>query len=124
MTQFTKEYQPPKRGTSFKTKLLKSIQEKSLLELEEGQSPEEAYIEHVASRAFDQDDQASGMLLKELMSRSYPTLKATMPVSVFDFDSKAPAHQQVAQLLDALKQCCEHAVVAGVVARPSRQRGR
>jgi len=104
-TQWTKDNRPPRgRGKSFKSKLLDAIQRDSLLDAEEGEDPaktEERFISHMAERAFDASDNASATLLKELLSKSYSSLKQTLPTLEFEFDAKSSPSQQVMQLMEA-----------------------
>ena len=103
-TQFTKENQPKGRGRSFKAKLIETIRQESLLETSPGSSPEtveQAFLSHISKRAFDKDDQASPTLLKELLSKAYSSLKATMPVVQFTFDANGTPAEQVTQLMEA-----------------------
>jgi hypothetical protein len=103
-TTFKKGQDKPGRGKSFKNKLLTVIKENSLI----GASPkitddraETLYITHFAQRAFDKEDLASSALAKELLSKSYPSLKSTMPFVEFDFDAKTTPSKQASQILDA-----------------------
>lgn len=107
MAKFSSENQPNTRGKSFKTKLIDAIQRESLLEAKEGESQEkteERFLSHMAKRAFDPDDQASATLLKELLSKSYASLKSTLPTIEFDFDATKTPAEQVTQLMDAASQ--------------------
>ncbi len=95
--KFSKEHQPNKRGKAFKTKLLETIRSESLLDVSKAASyetVEKAYLSHLAKRAFDVEDQSSGTLLKELLSKSYASIKAVMPDIEFDYEiSKSPVDQ-------------------------------
>ena len=103
-TSFKKGESGYSRGKSFKTKILEVIQAESLLDVCENadkNTVERAYLKHIAKRAFDKDDQASPTLLKELLSKSYAGLKATLPTLEFDFDKDSTPAQQVNQILHA-----------------------
>ncbi len=104
-TTFGTDKQPQnRRSRSFKTKLLEVIKKESLI----GASPntndkaaEQLYITHLAKRAFDIDDPASATLSKELISKSYPSLKSTMPTVAFDFSPETTPLEQASQILKA-----------------------
>lgn len=108
MPEFDQERQPAnRRGKSFKNKLLDVIREDSLIGATPGISKESAerlYLAHVSKRAFDSEDNASGTLLKELLGKSYPTLKTTMAAVDFDFDENTPPSEQAAQILKAASE--------------------
>lgn len=104
-TLFSRENQPSKKaGKSFKTKLLDAVRAESLIGSRPSDSLETAetlYITHMAKRAFDVDDQASATLSKELLSKSYASLKSTMPEIQFDFDPDSKPSDQASQILKA-----------------------
>ena len=103
-TQFSTDNQPKGRGKSFKTILLESIRAESQLDTNpESTKPEAeaAFIKHLSDRAFDKEDTASGTLLKELLSKAYGSIKATMPNMEFDFDEDGSPTQQASQVLKA-----------------------
>jgi hypothetical protein len=107
MSEFTSDNQPKGRGRSFKTKLFEVIRNESLLDLEPNASidtAENAYLKHFATRAFDSSDQASGALLKELLSKSYPGLKATMPTIDFDLPENSTPIQKANAILKAVSE--------------------
>ena len=102
-TRFSSENQPKGRGMSFKNKLLEVIRDNSLLGVgvnESKERAEQAYLKHLAKRAFDPDDDHSHILLKELLSKSYPSLKPTM--DTFDFklnENSTPAEKAEALIM-------------------------
>ena len=103
-TQFTESKQPGVRGRSFKNKLLDTIREESLLECSPTtgkERTEQAFLKHLATRAFDTDDNNSATLLKELLSKSYASVKSTLPQFEFDFNAEASPVTQVNQLIAA-----------------------
>lgn len=106
-TSFSASNQPEnkgKRGKAFKTILLEVIREESLIGANPDLSKEEAerlYISYVSKRAFDSDDTNSATLLKELLSKSYPTLKSTLPTVDFEFSESSKPSEQAAQILKA-----------------------
>ena len=104
--QFTADKQPSKRRTkSFKTKLLNAIRENALLEMGANAKPEEieaAFLSHVSARAFNPEDMASSALLKELLSKSYSSVKATMPEVEFDFPENGEPKDQAAAVMKAI----------------------
>lgn len=92
------------RGRSFKNKLLDAIKEESLLECDSKTDPREVekkYLAHLSRRAFDPGDSASGTLLKELLHKSYPSIKAVMPEFQFDYKITESPVDQVNQIISA-----------------------
>ncbi|MGK0272954.1 MAG: hypothetical protein ACI88H_003630 [Cocleimonas sp.] len=104
-TSFSTENQPQnKRGLSTKTLILNAIKNNTLLELPpkaNRSAIEEAFISHIAQRAFNPDDNNSGMLLKLLSEKAWSNLKPTSEKVIFDFDSSAKPIEQAHQVLDA-----------------------
>lgn len=104
-TTFSKDTQPPRsRGKAFKTLLLESIREESLIGLNPDstrEDAEKAYIQHVSRRAFNIEDPNSATLLKTLMDKSYSSIKATMPTYDFEFDIDAKPMEQASQIIKA-----------------------
>lgn len=109
---------PTKRGRSFKNKLLDVIREEALLDgVVPSSAPEKAeraFIKHFAERAFKGGDGSSDVLLKELLSKSYAAMKATLPSFEFDFDMDANPATQVRQLISASSDGLIPADVAGI----------
>ena len=105
---FTSDNQPEdrkKRGKSFKSKLLDSIKRQSLFHVSTNATKEEAeqaFIDHLAYRASDTDDNNSAMLLKELLGRSYPALKAQLPKIEFDIVEDSTPAQKASAILDSV----------------------
>jgi len=94
-----------KRGKAFKTLLLESIKEGSLLGVSHNDTKEkveQAYVNHIAARAFDAKDPQSATLLKELLSKSYPGLKSTMPNIEFDLPKDSTPIQKANAILEAV----------------------
>lgn len=83
MPEFTESNQPKGRGRSFKNKLIDTIRDEALLSLKRVDASddevERAFLSHLAKRAFNSDDASSSALLKELISKSYPSLKSALP---------------------------------------------
>ena len=105
MATFTTENQPKGRGRSFKNKLLDVIRNEGLLDVSPtagNDTAENAYLKHLAERAFDSEDPASATLLKELLSKSYPGLKATMPNIEFDLPPDSTPIQKANAILEAV----------------------
>lgn len=107
--EFNAEYQPTEerkaRGRSFKNKLLDTIKEESLLDVETGASKEtveRAFIMHIAKRAFDKDDNNSSTILKELISKTYPTLKAALPEYPFKLEDDATPAEKAEAVFNAI----------------------
>ena len=96
----------PPRGKAFKTKLLEAIREECLLgsvsHMSSKEEIERAYITHVAKRAFDDNDKDSAILLKELLSKSYPGMKSTLPTLEFDLPPNANPLEKANAFLDAV----------------------
>lgn len=106
-TQFSSTNQPGGRGKAFKTKLIESIKREALLDCTEHTSAakvEERFLAHMAKRAFNPEDQASSTLLKELLSKSYASMKATMPEVEFNFDERSTPAEQVSMVMKAASQ--------------------
>lgn len=94
----------PARGRSFKNKLLDTIAAQSLLDVKKNASKEvieQAYLNHIAKRAFDSDDAASPTLLKTLLDKSYAGIKSTMPMFNFEFDADSKPMDQANQIIKA-----------------------
>ena len=94
-----------KRGKAFKTILLESIRNNALIGCNDTTSTEDtelAYVSHVAERAFNSDDKDSGTLLKELLSKSFPGLKSTLPSVEFDLPKESTPIQKANAILDAV----------------------
>lgn len=103
-TTFKKGQDKPGRGQSFKNKLLDVIREEAMIGATKKttkEKTEKLYIKHMAERAFDTDDIASATLSKELLNKSYPSLKSTVPLVEFDFDVDAKPSVQASQILKA-----------------------
>lgn len=108
-TYFTSENQPKGRGRSFKNKLLEVIKSESLagVSINDGdETAEKKFIAAVAKRAFDSEDAQSHILLKELLSKSYTTLKPTMPLVDFDLEEGATPIQKAEAILQAVSMGC------------------
>lgn len=104
---FSKDNQPPKgpRGRSFKNKLLDVIKENSLIDCsvnDSKETTEKVFLKHIAVRAFDRDDNQSHTLLRELLSKSYPTLKATMDTFNFELSEDSTSSEKAEAILMAI----------------------
>ena len=96
-----------RRGRSFKNKLLDVIKSEGLIGANSKMDHSELetlYLTHFANRAFDSEDAASPMLSKELLSKSYPSLKSTMPTVNFNFTVKATASEQANEIIKAASE--------------------
>lgn len=102
---FSKDKQPEKRrGRSKRNLILDSIREKSLIGVDSNASNEDvekAFFGHVASRAFNPEDQNSGMCLRLLADKGWSSVKPTMEHVEFEFDESAEPHIQAAQVMKA-----------------------
>ncbi len=95
------------RGKAFKTLLLDAIREGCMLEADHNSTKEDLerlYISHVAERAFDISDNNSTTLLKELLNKSYPGLKAALPEINFDLPEAATPLQKAEAILLAVSK--------------------
>ena len=105
-TTFGSETQPARRrGKAFKTLLLESLIEKSKLGLSEDSTKEDAeraFLTHVVDRATDEDNRDSATLLKELLGKSYPSLKASLPPVQFDLPEEATQIEKAEAILKAV----------------------
>jgi hypothetical protein len=106
--QFSKENPSANtRGKTFLTKLLETVKNESLLGVGSNASKEtceQAYLKHLAVRAFDVDDQGSATLLKSLLDKSYSSIKPTMPLVEFDYDHSHNPAEQVNQIIKAASE--------------------
>lgn len=94
----------PPRGRSNKTLILESIRESSLLELNKNSTKEEAekaFFKHVANRAFNVEDQNSGMCLKLLGDKGWASVKPSSEMVVFDFSKDGKPFEQAAEVMYA-----------------------
>lgn len=94
----------PPRGRGKRFLVLEAIREANLLNLTKDSSYEEtekAFFGHMAQRAMTPDDPASGMLMKELRSIGWASLKPTHELVNFDLDSKLLPHEQANQVMQA-----------------------
>ena len=95
------------RARSFKSKILHVIQKESLLSLPEGADKDQAeyaFLEHLAVRAFTDNDQASAAILRDMLGKMYPTLKATCPEVEFDLPEDANPAQKANFILQAISK--------------------
>ena len=94
------------RGKSFKTLLMEVIKQESMIGITPKSTKEDAdkaFIKHVAKRAFAGDeDQNSGMLLKELLTKSYPSLKPTLEKFEFEFNADGTDLEKASSILKAI----------------------
>lgn len=70
--------------------------------LQKAGKSEEALIAHVVERAFDTEDKDSCQLLKELMARVTPPLKATVQPVQFDFPESGSHADKLDAILNAV----------------------
>jgi len=105
-TSFGKDRQPQKRRTkSFRTKILDVIRNESLIGANRDTTKEEAealYLSHFARRAFDVDDPASATLSRELLNKSYPSLKSSLPPVNFKLPEDATPIEKAEAILQAV----------------------
>ena len=94
----------PARGRSAKTLILEMMREESLIGLNDGSTKEQcekAFLKHIASRAFNAEDPASGMCLTLLTNKGWPNLKPSNETVEFEFDKEALPHIQASQVMYA-----------------------
>lgn len=108
MARFSEKNQPKnKRGKEFRTLMLDAIREQALIGLPKNASKErteKAFLAHVAGRAFDPSDQASHILLKEFISKSYASIKPTMERVEFDLPEGSTVVEKVNAILLAVSK--------------------
>lgn len=94
----------PARGKAFKTLLLEVLREESMVGLKKSTKDEanKAFIKHVANRALNAGDPNSAMLLKELITKSYPSLKPTLDKITFDFRANGTDLEKASDVLSAI----------------------
>ena len=95
----------PARGKAFKTLLLEVLREESMIGLKKKSTKDEAnkaFIKHVANRALNIEDPNSAMLLKELITKSYPSLKPTLDKITFDFRADGSDLEKANDVLNAI----------------------
>jgi hypothetical protein len=92
------------KGINFRTKLLNTIREQSLI----GASPdldnketEALFLGHFADRALDKTDPNSATLLQVLVNKSYMNVKSTLPSISFDFDENMTLADQARAVMKA-----------------------
>lgn len=96
--QYTSENQPKnrgKRGPDKRTLILKAIKEST------GHDEVEFYKALIA-RAMNPEDSASPTLLKEVLSRLYPSSKPTMPIVEFNYPSNGTATEKAEAIEQAV----------------------
>ena len=92
----------PARGRSNKTLILEMLKEKGHLDLTEDSTKEDAekaFFSHVATSAFDLEDQNRGMCLKLLGDKGWANIKPSSEMIQFAFDEKAELHEQASQVM-------------------------
>ena len=105
-TTITKENRKdfPARGKSKKNLILDMLKAKSMLKLtvkSTNEEAEQAFFHHVATSAFNLDDQNRGMCLKLLADKGWASVKPSSELIEFEFDDKAEPHIQAAQVMSA-----------------------
>ena len=104
MTTFDTDNQPSKRrGKAFKTKLFEAMKAKSLLNSTPEMNVElveQKFIEHLAYEAMKTEN-PDIYLLKDLMNRSFPPLKATMDTFNFELDPDSSPSDKAQAILVA-----------------------
>ena len=105
LTKFDSDNQPEKRrGKAFKTKLYEAMKAKSLLLTSpemNNELVEQMFIEHLAYEAMKTEN-PDIYLLKDLMNRSFPPLKATMDTFSFDLDADSSPSDKAQAILMAV----------------------
>lgn len=103
--RFSTENQPETpRGRNFKTRLFDAIRSESLLGVPENASSyqiEKSFLQHLGKRAFDSSDSSSHIILKELLKKSYPGYKTTLPVFPFNFNESEKPHEKAESIMQA-----------------------
>ncbi len=109
--RFSKDYQPSdrgRRGKEKRTMILDALYAEAMKDpANEGLDRldvEPIFYGIAVRRALMPRDPASGMLLKELLARLYPSDKATMPAIKFDFPENGDAHQKIEAVTKAVAE--------------------
>lgn len=95
----------PARGKSFKTILFNAMRKESMLDLSPDSTKDqaqEAFITHVAQRAFNPEDNASPTILKEFLSKSFPGLKPMLEKIHFEFPENGTPTQKSLAVVQAI----------------------
>ncbi|MGB0943127.1 MAG: hypothetical protein ACPGUE_12025 [Marinomonas sp.] len=105
-TTITKENRDkiPPRGRNNRTLILEAIKEESMIGLNKDSTREEsekAFFKHVATRAFNPEDNNSGMCLTLLANKGWANIKPSNEVVNFDFDDNDPPHIQASKVMKA-----------------------
>lgn len=97
----------PARGRSNKTLILEMLREKSHLDLNANSTKDEAekaFFNHVAKRAFNAEDQNSGMCLKLLGDKGWASVKPSSEMVNFSFSKDGEPFKQAAEVMFAASQ--------------------
>lgn len=112
-SSFSGDKQPDnRRGKAYKTIVNEAIAECAMLDLPEGLDPtnkaddrekiEKKIAELTLRRAFNPDDQASGMLLNQVLGRYWPPIKPQSAPVEFDVPDSSTPWQAVQCVLKAI----------------------
>ena len=94
----------PARGKSKKNLILDMLKAKSMLDLDlnsTNDEAEQAFFHHIATSAFNLEDQNRSMCLKLLADKGWASVKPSSELIEFEFDDKAAPHIQAAQVMNA-----------------------
>ncbi len=97
----------PPRGRAKKTLILEAIRDKALAGMSKDSTHEEcekAFFGEIAGRAFNRDDQSSGMLLKFLGDKGWASVKPVMESVDFTLDETVSISKQARQIMAAVSR--------------------
>jgi hypothetical protein len=109
MSKFDSDNQPEQRrgrGKAFKTKLFEAIRAKALLNVPDDATNEEveqAFIQHLALEALKADE-PDIYLMKDLMARAFPPIKAAMDTFNFELDPDSSPSEKAQAILVAVSR--------------------
>ena len=94
----------PGRGRSNKTLILEMLREEGHLRLNKDSTKEDAekaFFSHVATSAFNFEDQNRGMCLKLLGDKGWASVKPSSEMVAFDFTKDGKPFEQAAEVMFA-----------------------
>jgi len=93
------------RGKAFKTILFEAMRKDCMLDLPKNAKDDQvqkAFVAHAAKRAFDPDDPASHVILKEFLSKTFPGLKPTLDKVEFNFPTDGTPTTKAMAVVEAI----------------------
>ena len=95
------------RGKAFKTVLFEAMRKDSLLDVPKSASDDvvqKAFVGHAAKRAFNIDDPASAVILKEFLSKTFPGLKPTLDKVEFSFPTNGTPVEKALSIVESISE--------------------